>query len=218
MNKTLIILAGLLPSCTVIDIGGGLDNIGKQVATPQRIERQQERYPLIGKYGKAPTPAWKKGDTYYVQLAVAYVPAKEEWLISFSPIILRNSIEFPKQLTPEEISHYPTEIFYAELNEAQFDKVCRKDIRMKQTNAMAKEEFRLIPADEVDLTGATKITNNVVRQPQRLLQGRMPERRTTGNQWRRPLVFVADVADIPLSIAATPVGWVTHLILYPFVK
>ena len=220
MPRVIIILLSLLlllPACTIVDMGGALDEIGKQEAVPQQIKRTGKPMPLLGNYEDAPTPAWKKGDTYYIQLPIAYVPAKDWHIAHFSPYLLNNVFEWPQCLTPEAISHYPTEIYYAELNRKQFAEACRHP-KFEFTPRMRNMKYRILPAAEVDLTGAEKLTNCATRWPQRILQDRLPYRRTTGNQWRRPLVFVLDVADIPLSVAATPIGWVANVILCPFVR
>ena len=209
----LLYLLLLLPACTIVDMGGALDEIGKQEPVPQQIKRTGK--PI---YEDAPTPAWRKGDTYYVQLfPIAYVPAKDWLIVHFSPYLLNNFFEWPQPLTLEQISHYPTEIYYAELDKEQFAEVCRPP-KFEFNPRTRNMKYRILPAADVDLRGAEKLTAYASRLPNPILQDRLPERRTTGNQWRRPLVFVLDVADIPLSVAATPIGWVVNVILCPFVR
>ncbi len=207
----------LLPACTIVDMGGAVDEIGKQEAVPQQVKRTGEHPKILEDYTNAPTPAWRKGDTYYIQLPIAYVPAQDWYALHYSPYLLNNGFEWPQRLTDAEISQYPTEIYYAVLNAEQFKEACRHP-KIELTPRMRNMEYEIIPAAEVDLTGAEKLTDCATRAPQRILLDRLPARRTTGNQWRRPLVFILDAADIPLSIAATPIGWVANVILCPFVR
>ena len=205
----------LLPACTIVDMGGAVDEIGKQVAVPQ-VKKRSEKW-RKGAYDYAPTPAWKKGDTYYIQLPIAYVPAQYWYVLHYSPYLLNNGYEWPQRLTDEDISRYPTEIYYAVLNQEQF-KEARRHPKIELPPRMRDMEYEIVPAAAVDLTGAEKLTDCATEMPQRILLDRLPARRTTGNQWRRPLVFVLDVADIPVSIVATPIGWVANVILCPFAR
>lgn len=221
MPRVIIILLSLLlllPACTIVDMGGALDEIGKQEPVPQQIKRTGKPMPLLGNYEDAPTPAWRKGDTYYIQLPVAYVPAKDWIFHHFSPKLLHNVFEYPQCLTKEEISHYPTEYYYAVLTKEQFTEAGRHPKIEVKGGRMRNMVYDIVPAAQVDLRGAEKLTACASRFPDRILQDRLPERRTTGNQWRRPLVFVLDIADIPLSVAATPIGWVANVVLCPFVR
>ena len=212
----LVPLLAMLGSCTIVDFGGALDNVGKQVATPQTEKNSETTWKSLA-YDYAPTPAWKKGDTYYVQLPIAYVPAQDWFLFHYSPSSAGGSFEYPRHLTMEEISHYPTETYYAILTQEQFEEACRHP-KVELTPRMRKMKYDIVPAAEVDLTSAVKVKENTSSLPKRILLDRLPARRTTGNQWRRPLVWVLDAADIPLSVAATPIGWATNVLLYPFVK
>lgn len=218
MTKILPLLfsALLATSCTIVDFGGALDEVGKQEAVPQQVKRTGTYPQLLGDYKPAPTPAWQNGDTYYIQLPVAYVPAQDWWISHMSP---HTGFDYPDNLTDEQISRYPTEIYYAVLTREQFREACsHPKIEFKRGGRLRNMQYDIIPASQVDLKGATYLTDCASDMPQRILQDRLPYRRSTGNQLRRPLVFLLDVADIPLSIVATPIGWAADVILRPFVR
>lgn len=83
------------------------------------------------------------------------------------------------------------------------------------------ESFPVLPASEVHLAGAERLPAEYSRRLElgaNIILDRLPVRRTLGNQLRRPLTWVLDVADIPLSYAATPVWELVNLIYYPFSK
>ena len=159
MPRVIIILLFsllLLPACTIVDMGGAVDEKGKQVATPQ-VKKRSEKW-RKGAYDYAPTPAWRKGDTYYIQVPIAYVPAQDWYALHYFPYLLNNSFEWPQRLTDAEISQYPTEIYYAVLNAEQFKEACRHP-KIELTPRMRNMEYEIVPAAEVDLTGAEKLTN-----------------------------------------------------------
>lgn len=206
----------LFSSCTIVDLGGALDEAGKQEATIQQVKQAKKCELLADQYCDAPSPAWKKGDRYYIRLAVAYVPAQDWILLHINPL-LPDTMSLPGKLSGKTISNYPTEFYYAVLNEQQFKKICTKYRRIKAPR-MDGEHYLILPEKDVDLTGAEKLTDNATRCPAQLLKNRLPVNRSTGNRLRRPLVFVLDVADIPLTVAATPIGWVVDAITWPFLK
>lgn len=73
-------------------------------------------------------------------------------------------------------------------------------------------EIRLISAQEVDLTTCVRLPDARVYCPHELLT----TQRTRGNQLRRSLAWGCMVADVPLSIMATPIGWLVDIVSYPF--
>ena len=75
LTTTVICLtaAGLSSCTTLIDTGGYLDSIGKQGAG-HRLVSQKESWGT--NVVKAPSSVYKRDSTYYVELPVAYIPAK----------------------------------------------------------------------------------------------------------------------------------------------
>lgn len=201
----------LLPACTQINLGGAVDQIGKKEATPHYQAKELRGTTM---YTPAPTPAWKKDGKYYVQLPISYVPTREAWITHLSHYI-DLVFDFPKPYNRKEISQYPTEIYYAVLDEKQFQ-AARKHPKTEFKSRMDRMKYSIVPESEIDLSGATLVTKNTSYFPGRILGERLSDRRTFGNQCRRPLVLILDIADIPLTLAATPIGWFVDLIVAPF--
>ena len=222
LATTALCLAALgLSSCaTVIDTGSTLDNVGKQA--PDRLLVKEDSW-----HKEAPLVAWKKGETYYVELPVAYIPASirnQDFLIcNISP--LRSHREF---CYPDFDGSYKfradlqdtKEVFYAVLTEEQFRLACAGYGKW-ETPPLARESFPLHAAADVNLNEAERLPEEYsgrLENSASVMLDRLPVRRTLGNQLRRPLTWVLDVADIPLSYAATPVWELVNLICYPFSK
>ena len=220
-STALCIAAVGLGSCaTVIDTGSTLDNVGKQA--PDRLLVKEDSW-----HKEAPLVAWKKGETYYVELPVAYIPASirnRDFLIC-NISLLRSHREF----------RYPDfdgsnkfradlqntkEVFYAVLTEEQFRLACTGYGKW-ETPPLAGESFPMLSAASVNMEGAERLSTEYSRRLENsapILLRSVPVRRTLGNQLRRPLTWVLDTADIPLTIAASPVGLLVNLIYYPFSK
>ena len=211
---------GLSSCATVIDTGSTLDNVGKQA--PDRLLVKEDSW-----HKEAPLVAWKKGETYYVELPVAYIPASirnQDFLIcNISP--LRSHREF---CYPDFDGSYKfradlqdtKEVFYAVLTEEQFRLACTGYGKW-ETPPLARESFPLLAAAEVNLNEAERLPEEYSRRLENgasVMLDRLPVRRTFGNQLRRPLTWVLDVADIPLSYAATPVWELVNLICYHLSK
>ncbi len=164
---------------------------------------------------------WEKDGLFYVQLPVAYIPARvknRDYLAGMSLFCSGQIITYPHQIMGDEavMPYQQTkEYFYAVLSKAQLDKATSPS--RNYANSFYDETFSVLSASEVDLSHAQKwhpspsqnseLTNNAVHMIKQL-----PTRRTTGNQLRRPLVLLLDIADIPLSLAATPIAWLTDFI------
>ena len=74
------------------------------------------------------------------------------------------------------------------------------------------QAVRLIPAADFDLSQATythkRLTMGTV---QKLVRSHFPEQRSGLNTALQPVRWVAEVADVPLSIVATPINWLVIL-------
>ncbi len=222
LASTAICLAAGLSSCsTVIDTGGYLDALGKEGAS-HRLVTQKESWGT--NVVKEPSSVYKRDSTYYVELPVAYIPARirdKAHLIANVGIFVGRGDEF---LYPDfntdlwEIKKHQTckETYYAILSEEQFKIACTYYGKF-EVPPINKERFPILPAAEVDLKGARLVNmENRYIDVEHIIKSKMPCRRTTDNQLRRPLVLILDVADIPLIFAAAPVGWVSRLIFYSF--
>lgn len=175
----------LLSACTIVDTGGAIDNVGREVPicaeTPASRGHKAAATPILS------TPDGKR----YVELKVHYVPAQTDW---FRCCMVGGC---PVYQNPPGIPHDNTEtsIWYAELSDTA-----------------PLQATRLIPAAELDLSHATPTRPRLTTgAQQRLIRANMPERRNALNTAMQPVRWVAEVADIPLSIVATPVNWLVML-------
>ena len=225
LATTALCLAAVgLSSCTtVIDTGSMLDNVGKE--EPSRLLKE-EKNKYVTWHQETPMVAWKKGDTYYVELPVAYIPAGiqyRDYLVCNESLLRREQFFYPEvECSPASIAtcQKQKEIFYAVLTAEQFRKACTGYAKW-ETPPLAGESFPVLPAASVNMEGAERLSAEYSRSLETsapILLRRVPVRRTLGNQLRRPLTWVLDTADIPLTIAASPVGWLVNLIYYPFSK
>lgn len=214
-------------SCTAIDLGGAVDNIGKQVPVcypfseeapppsaylnPSAYQDALEISPTSIKF-----PVYHKGGYHYVMLPIVYVPENHSII---DHLHLRGTStrdwQYPEPFSPEEIRQFPVEVFYAELNDYQFrQSLRRRSLLIKRPNKNYPfTHFRIIPADEIHLEGAECTLETI--HPFKILCRKLPARTTSLHQCLTPLSWIAEVADVPLSILATPVGWVYDLATFP---
>ncbi len=208
-------------SCvTIIDTGSMLDDVGKQSPSRQ-IRFVEEKKPLQSYYTGEKLQVWEKEGIYYVQLPVAYIPSRvknRDFLAGMSMYCSGKVITYPEEtMGDEEVMPYlhTKEYFYAVLSKEQFNKAINPC--SSYFESLYRENYAVLPASDVDLRQAKKW--NLPPSQQSELDNyavtmikQLPDRRTTGNQLRRPLALLLDIADVPLSIAATPIAWVADFI------
>ena len=176
----------LLPACTIVDTGGAVDNVGREVPVCA------ESAPTRGRKA-ASAPILRAPDgKRYVELKVHYVPAQTDWfrccMAGGCPVYLKHSDTAP--LNSAEASTW-----YAELSDTP-----------------PLQATRLIPEAELDLSRATPTRSRLTTGArQRLIRANLPDHRNALNTAMQPVRWVAEVADIPLSIVATPVNWLVML-------
>ena len=209
---------------TTVNMGGVLHNLERERPYTQRTLTDDGHWEYR-------TRAWKKGERYIVEVPVAYVPYNQPLIEhcaghSPAPNSLDNGYWGPER---EEIAQYPTELYYADLSLAQFEHICR----LLKVD-MVRDPFprlQLRHADDVDFNGATLIyeahgSSVTVKRPEmeafigaphlEIIRTRsLPPRCTVLNRCLQPVSWVARVADIPLSIIATPIGWLVDAIYEP---
>lgn len=224
-----LILSFLLEGCislytgraTIIDTGGAMANIGQlqarlrpdsQPAMKGWVSISQFRY-----------RTWKKGDTYILQLPVCYVPARYPVLTHFSGrALLKKTLDgqYPKRYHDADLVQYPVEYFYAELTEEQYKQMWAVDRRIKQNKQRVFRDVRILSAEETDLSNAEPLLDRYGK-PYSMnrvwynCENRPSSRRTWYNRCLMPLSWAAEVVDIPLSLIATPIGWVVDAIYEP---
>lgn len=233
LKKLIIITALVLVSClvsciglktgrfTIIDTGGAIAAIGQQKANLRKEPLPAGKETLA--YNKGLDyhyRVWKKGENYIVGIPVAYVPARYSVLVHRCGLEKRPhtlQTELPRErYTDEERMDYPLELVYAEISEQRYRSLFKQ--RKWRRHLIPDDTLR----DESVLNGAKlvldihgkeagmhpNLTSNV--DPDRL-----PRRRAWYNQCLRPVSWVAEVVDIPLSLIATPIGWLADAIYEP---
>lgn len=211
---------GLSSCVTLIDTGSMLDDIGKQSPSHQ-LRLVQEEHPQHQYYDREELQVWEKDGLYYVQLPVAYIPSRvknRDFLVLMTMYCSVNDFTYPRLIMDEKevIQFQQTkEYFYAVLSKEQFNKAINPC--SSYFESLYRENYAVLPASDVDLRQAKKWNLPPSQQSELdnyavCMINVLPDRRTTGNQLRRPLVLVLDIADVPLSIAATPFAWVADFV------
>lgn len=208
---------------TLINLSSLLADAG-QMSPVVRYEQQSER-------SNPPTRIRKKGELYVVEVPIAFVPARHPVFIHETPGAPdRNSLQC--SLYSREKMHpwqFPKELYYAELTAGQLASLVQRD-KIYQPPALA--HVRLVPADccnhsegvliydsrEDDLLNLPEIQDRKGKglrgtpQLYRLRIQNIPSRRTTYNYCLLPLSWCVKLVDIPLSLLATPIGWLADVI------
>ena len=212
---------------TIIDTGGAIAAIGQQHAQ-LREEPLPEGKQSIGNNHDSDFHyrVWKKGEHYIVDIPISYAPARYSVLnhiCGFGHSSDYKNLEcgIPKEhYSQDELAVYPTEHLYAELTEGQYERLFKiSKIRSHRLpDDCLRESPDLHNAEQVlDIHGYDVGT----RKPRHPLfrthiePAGLPRQRTWYNQCLRPVSWVAEVVDIPLSLIATPIGWVVDAVYEP---
>lgn len=211
---------------TLVNLSSLLADVG-QMRPVLRYEQQSER-------SNPPTRIRKKGELYVVEVPIAFVPARH-------PVFLHETPRHPNtntlqcSLYSREKMHpwqFPEELYYAELTAGQLVCLVQRD-KIYQPPALAK--VRLVPAAlyhrsegdliydsrEDDLLDLPEIQdrygNGLKGTPHlyRLRTQNIPSRRTPYNYCLLPLSWCVELVDIPLSLIATPIGWLADALYEP---
>lgn len=221
MKKFFLLLPSLLLcSCTAVNSGSYLDCIGREC--PEVQSRRNKDVHSTWLVWETVYETWRMGDFYYVKLPVVYVPRDEPLLITFTtvPWLERERWIFPARQVPGRLDRYaylttlPCDIYYAELTEAQRED-CSAAYKFAPDDRPLNQPYRLLRADETDLSKATRVEDTYVFNPDTLVRRHLSDHRSTGNQIRRPLSWALCAADIPLSIGASAVGVTLEVAILP---
>ena len=217
------VLVAALVSCTaarkgnftIIDLGGAVYNIG--LAEPHLREEplSSGRKP---RFTRASSPGsdlrirvWKKDERYLIQLPITYLPAR-------SPLIYNTRYSKHRSMAElqQELRSYPAEYFYAEMAAHTYRQLLRirKYVRTKDLR-----NIRILTADEVSLADWEPLLDVHGNEP--APQGvphihfyrssfPVPDRCTWYHYCLTPISIGAHILDIPLSIIATPIGWLAY--------
>lgn len=209
---------------TSVNMGAALNNAGMTRPCKQRVKTDDGKWLYY-------TRVWKKDDSYIVEVPIAFVP--------FNPPIIEHSAGRQggkKTLgnryrgpTDEEIAQYPAELYYAVLSQNQFLRLCQ--LRKVDVFQDPFPELKLISAGDMDFRDTTLIfesdgNGNIVQTSEmeqfrgkpiiyKIRTHSISPRRTCKNYILRPVSWLAYVADIPLTIVATPIGWLVDAIYEP---
>ena len=206
---------------TLIDLGGALAEPGQMVPTI-RYEQKHSNYH---------TRLWKKGENYVVEIPIAYVPARYPIFIHQTPWTEKGPSLNCRLYCRDKVdpSRYPEELYYAELTLPQLEIL----VKRVKFASQALKHIPLIPAEQYNPGNATllydsQIDNKLILpelggrkgisghlQLYKFHVQRLPSRRSWYNRCLQPLSWCAEVVDIPLSLLATPIGWLADAI-YPF--
>ncbi len=216
---------------TIIDMGGALAEPGQQRA---RLRKNPPATPD----GKAEFHhrIWKQGDDFIVEVPLAFVPVHY-------PIIQHNAGHRPARQSlhyrfygheDEEIIQYPRELCYTQLTAKQLQVLVRTRKGDVISPPRELRQARLIRAEQINFTTATLVYDSQIHKslssaiPEldngeaekkvslwKLDINKIPPHRTWYNRCLQPLSWCAEVIDIPLSMLATPIGWLADAIYEP---
>lgn len=213
MKRIALLLAVmLLCSCTIVNSGSFIDNIGHE--HPEVKLRQSSQLCGASEY-----ETWRMEDLYYVKLPVVYSQRYEPLLQSSNimPWMDRGTWYFPKSPATagynrhDYLDSLPQEIYYAALTKDQL--LACSPVHISQS--ADKQTFRLLRASEIDLSKATKVQDSFIFNPDSLIRRHLDDRRSTGNQIRRPLTWALCLVDVPLTLGASAVGLTYEMLALP---
>lgn len=185
-----------LSSCTVISTGFRLDEIGQ--LRPKEHQAGELRQ------------VYQDADYVYVKIPIVLIQNKEPIIRHLSMMDLWDNPTpylYPNNKNPgiSAPQNYYLQIPLSHVKEGGV-------VAASVGRDVHRPEIRLLSEKEVNLTTCVRLQDKQVYCPHELLSSQ----RTWGNRLRQPLAWCCMVADIPLSIMATPVGWVVDIVSYPF--
>lgn len=204
---------------TIIDIGGAIANIGQQRPRLRTEPEQPGERALALRH-----QTWKKDGRYIVQLPVCYTPTRYSVLVHIVRDNWRKNTlhgEYPNpRFSPAELAQYPVEYYGAELTEEQYQQLFKVTRHIKRPRTSMFKDVRIRPLSEIDLAGAELVQHQRSDYPKVMrlwnsCRELPPPRRTWYNHCLMPLSWAGEVVDIPLSIIATPIGWMVDAIYEP---
>ena len=180
---SLLLCALAFSSCTIVDLGGAVDNVGREIPVCK------DRALWLKKHSRTTYPLYTTKDgKRYLELQAYYLPARAKWfncyMVGGGPVEAHERFYF-------SLRYAQPQTYYAEIDGEHPYTV-----------------KRLIPAAEFSTTNTTvsriKYTEH---EAQHALSAHLPEHRCPLNTAVQPIRWVAELADIPLSVIATPINW-----------
>lgn len=199
---------------TVIDTGGALAQVG-QLRPRLRVKEAGEVHHNV----------WKKGNQYIVRVPIAFVPPHYPLITHWTGHdnglnTKRNTLECGgfNYYSEEEIMRAPEEFYYVTLNEKQYT-VLTRNHKSDCIFPPPAELKGIALTPHADIGDAAPIDtpagNRHLPKLWKLDIDTISPRRTWYNRLLQPLSWTAELADIPLSLLATPIGWLADAIYEP---
>lgn len=208
---------------THVNLGGALQYVEYERPCKKKVQDDSGQW-------RYHTRVWKRGERYIVEVPIAFVPYNPpliEHSAGCSPVkkSLDNRYWGPKD---EDIAQFPAELYYVDLSHAQFTRLYR--IHKSDLIGNPYPGLKLLPASEMDFSGASLIPDvfcvnddtcrkkSDSRAPhlEIISLQSIPPRRSTLNYCLQPISLIARVVDIPLTLIATPIGWVADALYEQF--
>ena len=181
----------LAPACTTVDTAGALNTVGRTVPVEARYAKLALR-----EHKKETYTIHLHGSTAYIEIPVRYVPARAKWFhclqVGGCPVM-----EPQERRCELQYKHPKDGIYYAVVDKAHL-----------HAPAMPALVQKLIPATEPLPKGTTTQVGIQPHRVQSILNSHLDHELSWTNTAIQPVRWVATVADVPLSIIATPVNWV----------
>ena len=181
---------GLSP-CTIVDTGGAVNNVGRYIPVDENLIKP------CCKHSNTSYTVHTYQDTAYLEIPVRYLPARNKWFHCW--MIGGGYVEayrrFESFSRPDK---HPLDGIYYALIPA--DRLQSRDALRHVTHLIPACSAEPFPAGTS--TGTIQLPNSAQRALSKL-----EDDCTWSNYAVQPLRYVAELADIPLSVIATPVNW-----------
>lgn len=192
LTVTAICLAGMLQSqCTIVDTGGAVNNVGRYI--PVDADNTKQR-----KHPKTCYTVHTCQDTSYIEIEVRYLPARNKWFHCW--MIGGGYVEAYRrfEMLDSDFKHPLDGTYFARI---PADKLHAPDMHRYVTELIPASRHEPFPAGTV--TGTVNLPPHGARAILRHLEDDC----SRANAAVQPLRWVAELADVPLSVIATPVNW-----------
>jgi len=192
LATTALCLAAVgLSSCTIIDTGGAVNNVDRYIPVDENLAKP------FRKHRNTSYTVHTYQGTANLEIPVRYLPARNKWFHCW--VIGDGYVEEYRrfELFPRPDKHPQDGIYYAVI---LADKLQSRDILRQVTNVIPACCAEPFPA------GTTTGTIHLPHSAQSVLR-QLEDDCAWTNYAIQPLRYMAELADIPLSVIATPVNW-----------
>lgn len=182
-------------SCTIVDTGGAVNNVGRYIPVDENLANPSQTHEEIS------YTVHTYQDTAYLEIPVRYLPARNKWFHCWmiGGGYVEENRRFESFSRPDK--HPLDGIYYALI---PVDRLQSRDALRHVTHLIPACSAEPFPAGTS--TGTIQLPNSAQRALSKL-----EDDCTWANYAVQPLHYVAELADIPLSVMATPVNWCVML-------